>query len=82
MVAAVLSGRPRQLDRLTHFWSDYAERIDEECRWHICEEYSHFIQVFLTETGGVEGVSSAKQSAAALDILNLFEFSFDIDESN
>ena len=86
MVAAVLSGRPRQLDRLTHFWSDYAERIDEECRWHICEEYSHFIQVFLTETGGVEGVSSAKQSAAALDILNLFlnegeaaEFSFDID---
>ena len=87
MVAAVLSGRPRQLDRLTHFWNDYIEKnADDERKWHICEEYAHFIQVYLTETGNPEGVSSPEESAAALDILNLFlnegeaaEFSFDID---
>ena len=86
MVAAVLNGRSRQLDRLTSLWRGYLESADDERRWHICEEYSHFIQLYLTETGGVDGAGSARQSAAALDILNLFlnegeaaEFSFDVD---
>ena len=86
MVAAVLNGRTRQLDLLTSFWRGYIENADDERRWRICEEYTHFVQICLTETGGVEGVGSARQSAAALDILNLFlnegeaaEFSFDID---
>ena len=87
MVAAVLSGRTRQLDRLTRFWNDYLEKnADDERKWHICEEYAHFIQVCLTKTEHPEGVGSPEESAAALDILNLFlnegeaaEFSFDID---
>jgi hypothetical protein len=86
MVAAVLDGQSEALDRLTRFWQGYIAKNDEDHKWRICEEYTHFIQIFITETGENNSLGMFEESTAALDLLNLFlnegeaaEFLFETD---
>ena len=84
MVASVLSGDDEAFDRLSRFWRDWLGETDEDHKWRICEEYTHFVQIYITE--GSDDSDLANRNLAALDLLNLFlnegeaaEFSFDAD---
>lgn len=86
LVAAVLNGGDVAFDRLTRFWHAFLEKIDEDQKWRICEEYAHFVQLFITGGEELSDSDLPDRNLAALDLLSLFfngrmtaEFSFDSD---
>ena len=86
MVASVLSGSDEAFDRLSRFWRDWLGEADDDRKWRICEEYTHFVQIAITEGADCSDSDLANRNLAALDLLNLFlnegeaaEFSFDAD---